>query len=145
MGLSQNQEISDKRGEKIAGEWKKSGAVKTIRSPFEMVRQTRERNKQEAPAQPAKNQGKKKVGQSNLGKVAQAQGVIMGGKTAKSSIGGQNAVHSTSQLQETRTSALEKPEKFGPETTTSILRGKKSDTQKPAEEKKPQAVDLVID
>jgi hypothetical protein len=153
MGLSQGQKVSDRRAKEVLEGLKGKGVVKTLRSPTEILRQTQKRLFEEnhkndgSKITMAEMREKMEADKKHKEEVEQRIAGFRGERAreeAESSAGRRKEVTSISQLKKTETSAGKKAEKFGPETTTSVFHGKKSDT-KPAEENKPQVIDLQID
>jgi hypothetical protein len=131
------------------GELKKSGAIKTYRSPTEIFRET-ERARREG----TKDDGPK-ITVASLREAREAEEVKKKRmREMMSNIYGQERVREEEKekgdgkvKRNVATSALKPKAAPGrPETTTSILRSQKSAADKTApEEKPPQAIDLQID
>jgi hypothetical protein len=148
MGMSTSRQVSERQAKEVLGELKKAGVVKTYRSPTEIFRETertlREAGKDETPKLTvAEFREQRKAEEEKKQRMREMMSNIYGQERAREE---EREKGDGKIKRNVATSAL-KP-KTAPgraETTTSILHGKKSDAAKPAEEKKPQAIDLPID
>ena len=149
MGMSVSRQVSERQAKEVLGELKKTGAIKTYRSPAEIFRET-----EKARLAGQKDDGPK-ITVASLREAREAEEAKKKRmREMMSNIYGQERAREEEKekgdgkvKRNVATSAL-KP-KAAPgrvETTTSILRSQKSAADKTApEEKPPQAIDLQID
>jgi len=149
MGMTVSKQVSERQAKEVLGELKKSGAIKTYRSPTEIFRETER----------ARLAGKKsdgpKITVASLREEREAEeGKKERMRKMMTNIYGQERAREAEKekgdgkvKRNVATSALKPASAPGrPETTTSILRSEKTTEKKTApEEKPPQAIDLVID
>lgn len=149
MGMDVSRQVSERRAKEILGELKKSGAVKTYRSPTQIFRETekelRAGQKEDGPKiTVASLREERKAEDEKKERMRKMMTNIYGQERAREE---EKEKGDGKVKRNVATSAL-KP-KAAPgraETTTSILRSQKSAADKTApEEKPPQAIDLQID
>ena len=148
MGMDVSRQVSERRAKEILGELKKTGAVKTYRSSAEILRETqkklREMNKDDGPKLTMSElREQRKAEEEKKERMRKMMTNIYGQERSREE---EKEKGDGKVKRNVATSAL-KP-KAAPgrvETTTSILRSKKTAEKTAPEEKPPQAVDLVID
>ncbi len=148
MGMDVSRQVSERRAKEILGELKKTGAVKTYRSSAEILRETqkklREANKDDGPKLTMSElREQRKAEEEKKERMRKMMTNIYGQERSREE---EKEKGDGKVKRNVATSAL-KP-KAAPgrvETTTSILRSKKTAEKTAPEEKPPQAVDLVID
>lgn len=149
MGMSVSRKVGERQAKEVLGELKKSGAIKTYRSPTEIFRETerarREGQKDEGPKITVESlREERKAEEEKKKRMREMMTNIYGQERAREE---EKEKGDGKVKRNVATSAL-KP-KTAPgraETTTSILRGRKTAEKKSApEENPPQAIDLMID
>lgn len=149
MGMSVSRQVSERQAKEVLGELKKSGAIKTYRSPTEIFREAerarREGQKNDGPKITLESlREERKEEEEKKKRMREMMANIYGQERAREE---EKEKGDGKVKRNVATSAL-KP-KAAPgraETTTSILRGQKSAANKTAPERKPpQAIDLPID
>lgn len=149
MGLNPSRQVSERQAKEVLGKLKKSGAIKTYRSPTEIFRETERArlaaNKDEKPKITVESlREERKAEEEKKKRMREMMSNIYGQERAREE---EKEKGDGKVKRNVATSAL-KP-KAAPgraETTTSILRSQKNAEKKTApEEKPPQAIDLPID
>ncbi|MBU1145927.1 hypothetical protein KKD80_00025 [Patescibacteria group bacterium] len=149
MGLNPSRQVSERQAKEVLGKLKKSGAIKTYRSPTEIFRETERArlaaNKDEKPKITVESlREERKAEEEKKKRMRGMMSNIYGQERAREE---EKEKGDGKVKRNVATSAL-KP-KAAPgraETTTSILRSQKNAEKKTApEEKPPQAIDLPID
>jgi hypothetical protein len=149
MGMSPSRQVSERQAKEVLSELKKTGAIKTYRSPTEIFREAEKARlagqKEDGPKiTVASLREERKAEEEKKERMRKMMTNIYGQERAREE---EKEKGDGKVKRNVATSAL-KP-KAAPgraETTTSILRSQKSAADKTApEEKPPQAIDLQID